>query len=131
MLNGTYVLPQMLEDAASGGGALPGDYRLNYTGNVCSEDFVGAVWVWRYIDGRCIEVWLYITHEEDEKCIQNFSLSTLREETKLGDLEINVRIILKWTLEKLRCEDVDSTHLAKDRNNKRANLNAAMNFRVH
>jgi hypothetical protein len=40
----------------------------------------------------------YNMHGRDDKCIQDFSCKTWREETTWGDLSVDGRIILKWIL---------------------------------
>lgn len=41
--------------------ASEGDSLLGYSIlSLCSHAFLASVWVWRYIEGRCVGVWLYV-----------------------------------------------------------------------
>jgi hypothetical protein len=67
-------------------------------------------------------------HEEDQKCMQNFS-RYLKGSDHLGDLGINGKIILNW-ISKIKCDDVDWIHVAQDRVQWQAFVNTVMNIQV-
>ena len=54
----------------------------------------------------------------------------MKEGDKLEDLCVDSRIILKWFLKEIMCENMDWVHLAQDGDKWRVVVNMVVNFQV-
>jgi len=64
-------------------------------------DFHFSPCIIRMIKNKNERSWVCSTHEGKERYIQDFGGEELRERDHLGDLGVDVRIILKWISKKV------------------------------